>query len=427
MLSLNVKAQSNYTVKSFIMSNGERYCLLVDSYSVLPLFYPNLYVTTQIRNRSLSYSAMESALVGISILFRFMSERNDSLENRFKKGLFLNLNEIDALRDYCQKKFRAEVDRNDLIKPVNIKKHKEKMGKKVSSFTEYQRLTVIADYVGWLAYCLSENSLTNEKRKSIDRMVKSIKARRPVRKNRNQTLDDKGLSKQQLELLFELFRPESGINPFSEKSIRTRNRLIFLMLYYLGLRGGELLNIRIKDIDFAKGQLVVARRADEKDDPRTDQPLVKTLDRRLPMKESLVQKIHDYILKERRFVPNARKHDFLFVTHKKGPTCGQPISKSSYNKIIAVVRSFSPSLYSFTGHTLRHAWNETFSDFMDKMHDMPDEAKQEQMRSYLMGWCEGSGTAATYNKRFVKRKSEQAALEMQKGKIRLPEDISDGK
>ena len=427
MLSLNVKTQSNYAVKSFIMSNGERYCLLVDSYSGLPLFYPNLYITTQIRNRSLSYSAMESALVGISILFRFISERNDSLENRFKKGLFLNLNEIDALRDYCQKRFRTEVDRDDLVKPVNIKKYKEKKEKRVSLFTEYQRLTVIADYAGWLAYYLSENSLTDEKRKSIERMVKAIKARRPVRKNRNQTLDDKGLTKQQLELLFELFRPESGINPFSEKSIRTRNRLIFLMLYYLGLRGGELLNIRIRDIDFAKGQLVVARRADEKDDPRTDQPLVKTLDRRLPIKESLVQEIHDYILKERKFIPNARKNDFLFVTHKPGPTCGQPISKSSYNKIIAVIRSVSPSLYSFTGHTLRHAWNETFSEFMDKMHDMPDEAKQEQMRSYLMGWREGSGTAATYNKRFVKRKSEQAALEMQKGKIRLPEDISDGK
>jgi integrase len=370
---------------------------------------------------------MESALVGILVLFRFISERNDSLENRFKKGLFLNLNEIDALRDHCQKKFRTGVTGDDLIKPVNIKKHKEKMGKKVSSFTEYQRLTVIADYTGWLAFYLSESSLTNEKRKSIERMVKAIKARRPVRKNRNQTLDDKGLTKQQLGLLFELFRPESDINPFNEKSVRTRNRLFFLMLYYLGLRGGELLNIRIRDIDFAKGQLVVARRADEKEDLRTDQPLVKTLDRRLPMKESLVQEIHDYILKERKFVPNARKHDFLFVTHKKGPTCGQPISKSSYNKIIAVVRSVSPSLYSFTGHALRHAWNETFSEFMDKMDSMPDEAKQEQMRSYLMGWREGSGTAATYNKRFVKRKSEQAALEMQKGKIRLPEDISDGK
>ena len=45
------------------MNSGERYCLLIDSDSDLPLFYPNLYVTTQIRNKSLSYSAMEATIL----------------------------------------------------------------------------------------------------------------------------------------------------------------------------------------------------------------------------------------------------------------------------------------------------------------------------------------------------------------------------
>jgi len=34
------------TQKSFIMESGERYCLLVER--GMPLYYPNLYVTTQI-------------------------------------------------------------------------------------------------------------------------------------------------------------------------------------------------------------------------------------------------------------------------------------------------------------------------------------------------------------------------------------------
>ena len=62
-------------IKSFVMESGERYCLLVDGYSGLPLFYPNLFVTTQVLNRSLSYSTMESALSGISVLLRYMEER----------------------------------------------------------------------------------------------------------------------------------------------------------------------------------------------------------------------------------------------------------------------------------------------------------------------------------------------------------------
>jgi len=45
-------------VKTFVMESGERYCLLIDKNNGLPLFYPNLFLTTQVRNRSLSYSSI---------------------------------------------------------------------------------------------------------------------------------------------------------------------------------------------------------------------------------------------------------------------------------------------------------------------------------------------------------------------------------
>lgn len=50
-----------FTTKNFTMESGERHCQLVDSVSGEVLFYPNLFVTTQIRNRSLSLSAMQAA------------------------------------------------------------------------------------------------------------------------------------------------------------------------------------------------------------------------------------------------------------------------------------------------------------------------------------------------------------------------------
>jgi len=258
----------------------------------------------------------------------------------------------------------------------------------------------------------------------ISKMESALKSRRPVKKNRNVEVEVKGLSKHQLDLLFELLRPESELNPFKDESVRVRNRLIFMMLYHLGLRGGELLNIRIRDIDFSANQLIVARRADEKDDPRKDQPLVKTLDRRLPVKDTLVQEVHSYIVNDRRVVPNSSKNDFLFITHKSGPTQGQPLSKSTYKKIISLVRGLSPSLFNLRGHQLRHSWNEVFSERMDLMDEPPTSEQQEKIRSYLMGWREGSGTAATYNKRFIRRKANEAAMDLQEGMIRLPKDVS---
>jgi integrase len=413
-------------IKTFVMESGERYCLLVDDLSGLPLFYPSLFITTQSRNRSLSYSAMESTLSGISVLLKYIEEREENIEDRFQKSDLFKEHELDALRDFCQIKFRVQTPKQGSNRIFTLSELRN-IDDKVSSQTEYVRLTVIAQYTKWLAELLIGSNKDKLTILQIGKMEKGLKARRPVKKNRNTDRDEKGLDKKQIALVFELFRPDSELNPFTDESVRVRNRLIFLMLYHLGLRGGELLNIRIRDIDFGKNQLIVVRRADEKDDPRTNQPLVKTLDRRLPMKDTLVKDIHHYIISDRKRIPNSTKNDFLFVTHKSGPTQGQPLSKSGYKKIIEVVRTASPSLFNLTGHQLRHSWNEAFSNQMDAMNEPPSQEQQEKMRSYLMGWKEGSGTAIHYNKRFVRKKANEAAIKLQEGMIRVPEGVSYGK
>jgi len=403
-------------IRNFIMKSGERYCLLVDRHSGLPLYYPNLYITTQVRNRSLSVSAMTTALGGIGVLLQFMAERGGNLDSRFSQQAYLEIHELDAIRDFCQRKFRFQESHNNLSNLVKLSKFE----KKVSKDTEYSRLSSIANYVEWLANTLAGPGNDKLAPTRVSKMAKGLRSRRPPRRGKNQNEIDKALDERQIELVFEIFRPGSELNPFKEHQIQIRNRIIFLMLYHLGLRGGELLNIRIRDIDLSKNQLVVARRADEKNDPRTYQPLVKTLDRRLPMKETLAKEIHDYIVKVRKSIPNANRHDFLFVTHKSGPTQGQPISISGYKKVIETVRMAAPSLSKLTGHQLRHTWNDSFSKKMDLMDESPSEGKQEQMRSYLMGWKTGSGTAATYNKRFIKNKAHEASLSLQKDIVRLP-------
>jgi hypothetical protein len=40
-----------------------------------------------------------------------------------------------------------------------------------------------------------------------------------------------------------------------------------------------------------------------------------------------------------------------------------------------------------------------------------------------MGWQQGSGTAATYNKRFLKKQAQEAALKLQEGMVRTPKGI----
>ena len=88
-----------YRIVPCRFNDGERYCLLVDAETGLPLWYPNLYVTTQVRNASKSFSTMDSRLRAIKVLLDFCAERGMDLENLVRSGQLFSLPQLDALRD----------------------------------------------------------------------------------------------------------------------------------------------------------------------------------------------------------------------------------------------------------------------------------------------------------------------------------------
>ncbi|PNW66765.1 tyrosine-type recombinase/integrase [Aeromonas veronii] len=409
--------EKTYGVTSFVMDSGERYCMVVDRSTGLPVYYPTLFLTTQIRNKGDAFSTMLAAASNIVMLLRFVESRGINLEQRFLTKDFFKPNELDDLRDFAQRKQGKRLSRapsNTWLEDATIDT--------VDNGTQHSRLTTFANYLRWYAMHILKMAEL-EVVQQINAMAEQIKMRRPSKKCRNSDLQDRSLSDVQLDALFELIQPGSESNPFSIE-VQHRNRLMILLLFYLGIRGGELLNIRIQDIDFSTNRIRVVRRADERADSRTNEPNAKTRERLLPLAESLVQELHCYITQDRRKIRNAKRNDYLFVTYKSGPTVGNPISKEGYHKIFSVVRAVSPQLYATTGHSLRHTWNRKFSERMDAMDEQVSEERQEQVRSYLMGWRENSGTAATYNKRFIQQKGFEAALALQNGNgTRLPEDM----
>jgi len=423
----------SYKITNFIMGSGERYCLLVDRKTGLPPYYPNLYVTTQIRNRSLSTSAMESALSAINVLLTFFDDRDINIESRFLKQEYLLPHELDSIRDFCQLSFAS----GNLGNPTESSRALDIFKKGLSGSIErtglknqYIRLSHAGKYLSWFARHLIVGHIDKNTNNSIASMEKGLLARRRAVRNRNQLNKKFSLSESQQELLLDISSPESASNPFVDSGVKSRNQLLIHLLFYLGIRSGELLNIRMRDIDWERHQIVIARRADEVDDPRIDQPLVKTLDRRLPLKATLVEELRNYILLHRKKVPNARKHDFLLVTHKPGLYQGQPLSRSSYLSLIKRVASSDPQLIGLHGHLLRHTWNDNFSKFIDEQARLPNgvrlnSVEEEKIRSQEMGWQEGSGTSANYNKRHIERKGQEASLKMQEGKFRLPRDVND--
>ncbi|HCI5505925.1 TPA: site-specific integrase, partial [Klebsiella pneumoniae] len=135
-------------INTFIMNSGERYCLIIDKETMVPLYYPTLYITTQVRNRSDSISTVELVAGAISLFYNFLSERNIDIEERLRSGENLAIHEIDALRDHCEKKARLKKTLPYKIKEKSV----------VSNHTKYFRLTHIVNYICWLGKILLNTS-----------------------------------------------------------------------------------------------------------------------------------------------------------------------------------------------------------------------------------------------------------------------------
>jgi integrase len=383
-------------------SNGERFIVLVDD-SGMPLFYPALFVTVHMRGRSLAVNTIQNALNAIKVLYAWQSYYDIDVESRFSHEEFLQSHEVHSLRDFMQKPLTDDNHGNVVSIPGR--------SKTVSTSNQYARMSVIADYLGFLAsqYQLSSSPVGRE---SAERMVAQIKANRPKTLSKSSVdRDEKHLDDALLDALEAALKPGSGNNPVREYAVQVRNALMFSILRITGLRRGELLNLMIEDINFAKNTLRVIRRPDSKGDVRAYQPVAKTRERTLPLIPELVDEIHRYVLNHRNKVTGAKRHGYLFVTHKLGKSQGRPLSNAGFGKFMAALRTIVEGASGIHAHSLRHHWNYSFSKTCEGQGITPE--REEKIRSYLMGWSETSGTAVTYNRRHIKEQAGKSVLELQ--------------
>jgi len=417
--SMNNK--NEYKVKFVKFSDGERYPLLINS-SGIPHWYVTLFTTTQIRNASKAPNTIAAVLSAIKVLLDWTESFNIDLELRFAQRNFLTEQELESLRNHTQTKSTKRNITSPKVIPLfkNSEKSRSIIQKnmdKVTSSTQYIRMSYQCEYLEWLAMRIIEQEakfIDNPTLERIKFMSKSYSARRPQKSIASRETARKGLTENQQFLLLEIVKPGASINPFSS-TLQIRNQLIVLLLYHLGIRTGELLALRISDFDFQQNTVVIARRHDNPHDPRSYQPVVKTADRRIPLATQLIKLVSDYILGTRRKILKSKSHDFLLITHQAGPFEGQPLSIKGLNKVfLEIQKAQLKELSSLTPHLLRHTANDRFSQLMDQRG--ATSAEEEKMRSYLMGWKEGSGTASTYTRRHVEKKAREAALKLQEHK-----------
>lgn len=380
-------------------SSGERHAVLVDEAGI-PLFYPTLWVTVMLRGGAKAVNTIRNALHAIKCLYAWQDASTVNLEQRFSSGGLLAENEVHSLRDFLQEPLRNKVDRKvvPLVRKRNV----------ISENSQYALMSVAADYVEFLARRLNPSSEESEQR--INKMVAQIKANRPnqTTKTMGGERDQKHLDDAALDALEARLKPGAEGNPFTAHAVQFRNAVMFTILRATGLRRGELLNLRVDDINFATNVLQVVRRPDSKQDYRNYQPVAKTRERQFPIDVEIADRIYEYVTQYRNRFTAAKRHGYLFVTHAHGPFQGAPLSNSGFGEIIESIKSIVGSIHV---HKLRHHWNYSFST-LSVEKGLP-ASREEKLRSYLMGWEPNSGTAAIYNRRHIKKEAAESMLELQ--------------
>ncbi|WP_223507871.1 tyrosine-type recombinase/integrase [Pseudomonas sp. BF-B-25] len=404
-------------IRHIKFQQGERHKVLVDAQTGIPLYYPSLYITTQVRAGGCSVSTVHASLSAIKVLYAWQAHQSLNLEALFSTGRLLRREEITSLAGFCTRLLRTERrQKKQKVIALSLKAGRavSLATPNVSAQTQFARLSTLSKYLGFLAETLQIGRDSCDADNRVGEMVERINAYRPKVTNlASVDRDEKGLHLTLVDQVLEYLRPGHPQNPFADKGVQQRNHLIVTLLRYLGIRRGELLNLRVEDVDFTKSTISIVRRADSPFDNRRHQPLVKTKPRKIPINDALQQLLSDYIFQFRARFRQAKKHPYLLVAHKSGPSQGSPISNSSFGKLMAMIQGMTHEFAAIHAHAFRHTWNYDFSRFTDEAGNVPPEQEQK-MRAYLMGWSETSNTAATYNKRHIKEKASKAALAYQR-------------
>ena len=268
-----------------VLSTGERLPMLMRRADGLPLFYPNVYAMAEVRGRDSASNTIEQALRAVMVLQLFLDAEGIDLQARLREGRFLERGEIEGLaqalrtpiedlimKAVAKSRKDAEADGNvvsfDAVY-ARRKADRATVGRTTSSI----RCTYIRSYLMWLSTEYRQRLSVRDPAKAVqlqqsaEFVDKSLLKRQKKSGDRNAVFRRKGLSAEARALLLEVIDPACKRNPWRQAFARKRNALVVRMLLLLGLRRGELLNIRVEDVDFRQGRILIARRPDDSKRP----------------------------------------------------------------------------------------------------------------------------------------------------------------
>lgn len=324
-------------------------CLFVNCKTLTPSLAVSIYETAYAIGAARNKGSIFTVLHHVAYLYTWASYKNIDLEMYLLKGVGLRYKQIKGFADWLNEIIDGD---SNAVSPYN-----RKVMQSCKSF------------VIWFVF----NYVANDELIKADvELMELVKAQRYFWKRATKggsggevALD---LSDDELASIQSLLKDKLD-KAIGNKNICHRNYLLWRLVKAFGLRIGEVLALRLDDLDLSGSnpyiEIVHLDKRTSRPDPRAPyHPKVKTLGRYLyiqPEDDDLVALLEEYISKYRVVeknvmgvmkVTNFLDHDFLFIAH--GPTGGaRPMSCSSASRIANTIQVKSG--VTFRWHLLRHS------------------------------------------------------------------------
>lgn len=404
--------------------NGERHSVLQVPYG-LPVHEVTVYLD-KYRKKGRAANTIHVVCSAIALLYRELALAKVDLLDRLSKGQFLSIAELDRLVSATQYRVQdldevaSDGSKSKVISFNRIVMRRRKTQperRPVDVQTHASRLRYIADYLDFISNYFGEGLARTDRldlKAETERALTAFREHIPAVSKRAKLGARIGLSLEEQGRVVAAVHPDSPNNPWKRRVIRQRNWLIIVLLLATGIRRGELLGLQIGDISSNQPKLRIVRRADAKDDTRTNQPNTKTHDREIELLPTILRALQAYLV-ERRNIKAARSIPQIFVSED-----GNALSTQSIDKLFRQLREACPGLpVSLTSHVMRHTWNERFSEAAEAMQ-LPEIA-EERARNSQQGWSDNSKTSVIYTRRYTSKKGNEISMKLQE---KLDEQIA---
>jgi integrase len=350
--------------------SGDQLPLLLDRQG-LPIPAPNEFILAR---RELSTNTLERNLRELSVLYRWLEQQQFDLCERIQSGKAFTEAEI---KGGLVEKLRRDQTLGRTVRTIAV-----------SPSTFNQRLTTVCEFLKWCFDChLSTIPFSNQhyerirdnQKRVLDWLTGSLIRKPPIN-----TILRKGLTEEETQFLVYCIHPKNSNLFGRDSAVRFRNYIIVMIMLLYGLRPGELLSLRVEDIEFgAISGIRVVRRPPDLNDLRSRRPSIKRNSRILCIDNPTFAKhLDEYIMRWRENLESRsdESSDYLIISDE-----GSPLSQSTIVQLFQTLRDKFPEHLppNLSAKSLRH----TFSANLEREMRTAglDEGRRAQALAHLRG------------------------------------------